>query len=189
MNKITISNNLIKLLQKSKTIIDSPWFFSTLIIYYGIFYIFLGERYYLNDGMSMDGIVFSSFIQAPTSSYFFDTYYIHRILPSVLVGFFFKLFSVSINNTNIFTAFQILNMVSIALACYFIKKALSIMKVSLKNQLLSLTLFVVNFAVLKMPFHLAIMTDSAAMGLSAAMLYFYLKKNNIISNKYNINRT
>lgn len=171
------STNISVLTQKLKTLLNNQWLFPTLIVYYGFAYILFGERYYLNDGLSMDGIVFSSFVKMFNASYYFDTYYVHRILPSFLVGGSFKLFSISTTNYNIYTAFQILNIISIAISCIFLKKTLLLLKVSIKNQLLAQILLVFNFAVLKMPFYLSVMTDTMAMCLSIMMLFFYLKKN------------
>lgn len=166
---------------KLKTILNHTWFFPLLVLYYGITYIFVGEVYYLNEGFSMDGIVFSSFISVTNfqASYFFDTYYVHRIFPSLVVGLFFKLFSIQITNSHIVTGFQILNAVSLALTCYYIKKILMLLKVSFKNQLLAMTLFLFSFSVIKIPFFLPVLTDTVAMALSAAMLFYYFKKNTV----------
>lgn len=166
---------------KLKAILNHTWFFPMLILYFGIAYIFLGEVYYLNEGFSMDGIVFSSFISITNfqNSFFFDTYYVHRVFPSLVVGIFFKLFSIQITNAHIVTGFQILNAVSLALTCYYIKKIFILFKVSFKNQLLGMVLFIFSFSVIKIPFFLPVLTDTVAMALSAAMLFFYLRKNTI----------
>lgn len=164
---------------KTKALLYSQWFFPAILFYYGIAYVFWGEKYYLNDGFSMDGIVFSTFVKQFNGSYFFDTYYVHRIFPSFLVGGFFKLFSIPISNHHIFRAFQVLNLLSIILSCWYIKKTLALLKVSPRNQTLGLILFVFSFSVIKMPFFLAVMTDTVAMAISIMMLYFYLKKNTV----------
>lgn len=166
-------------LKKLKSIINGQLFFPSLVLYYGIVYILFGEKYYMNDGFSMDGMVFSTFVKIFNVSYFFDTYYVHRIFPSYLIGGIFKLLSINVSNSNhlIFIAFQVLNLFSIIVSCFYIKKILILLKVSNRNQLLALTLFVFNFAVLRMPLYLAVMTDSVAMVLSIAMLYYYIKKN------------
>ncbi|MFY9308876.1 MAG: hypothetical protein WAQ28_07485 [Bacteroidia bacterium] len=164
---------------KLQAILNHTWFFPLLILYYGIAYVFIGEVYYLNEGFSMDGIVFSSFVSIDNfqRSYFFDTYYVHRIFPSLVVGIFFKIFSISITNANIVTGFQVLNAVSIALTCYYIKRILILLKVSFKNQLMAMLLFVLSFSVIKIPYFLPALTDTVAIVLSTAMLFFYLKKN------------
>lgn len=166
-------------MNKLRNLLNNQWFFPVLVLYYGIFYIAFGETYPLNGGMSMDGIVFSSFISDFTNSFFFDTYYVHRFFPSMLVGFFLKLFSISIIDKHIFLAFQILNLISIIISCYFLKQMLIMFKISLKNQILAYTLFLINFALLKFTFYLPVMTDTLAMAISSMMLFFYLKKNTI----------
>lgn len=164
---------------KLKTFLNNQWFFPILMLYYGAVYILFGETYPFNRGFSTDGYVFASFIPDFKKSVFFDIYYVHRILPSLLVSVFFKLFSISTYGQHIHTAFQILNVASIVLSCYFFKQILILFKISLKNQLLAFTLFLLNFGVIKYPFYLPVMTDTIALMLSIALLYFYLK-NNII---------
>lgn len=166
-------------MRKLKSILDSHWFFPILILYYGVICIMFGESYPFNGGLSFDGTVFSSFIPDFTESFYFDSFYVSRILPALLVSVFFKVFSISSTQENIFVAFQILNLTSIILSCYFLKQILLLFKISLKIQLLSFTLFLLNFAVVKFPFYLPVMTDTLALMLSTALLYYYFK-NNII---------
>lgn len=147
------------------------------MLYYGAGYILFGETYPFHGGLSTDGHVFASFIPDFTKSFFFDIYYVHRILPSLLVSISFKLLSISISAQHIYTAFQILNVLSIVLSCYFFKKILILFKISLKNQLLGFALFLLNFGIIKYPFYLPVMTDTIAMMLSTSLLYFYLKNN------------
>lgn len=160
---------------KLKALINNQWFFPILILYYGIFYILFGEAYPFNGGLSTDGFVFASFIPDFTKSFFFDSYYVQRILPSLLVSSLFKLLSINTTEPNIYIAFQILNLISIIITCYFFKQILLLFKISLKNQLLAFTLLLLNFGVIKYPFYLPVMTDTFAMMLSTILLYCYLQ--------------
>jgi hypothetical protein len=160
---------------KLKSLLDSKWFFPSLIFYYGVFYILFGETYIRQ--WSADGRVFAGFVWDLKGSHYFDAYYVYRILPSVLVSFVLNLFSIFASREAIVTSFQILNLISLMFACYFFKKILILFKITLKNQLLSFTLLLLNFAVLKYPFYLPVMTDTVALMLSTALLYFYLKNN------------
>lgn len=162
---------------KLKPILNHSWFFPILMLYYGVFYIAFGEKYLGNEGQTPDGYVFASFVTNFTESFFFDTYYVYRILPSLIVKFFLNLFSISTTNSHIFTAFQILNLTSIIIACYFLKQTLLLFKIKFKNQLLAFTLFIFSFGVIKAPFYLPIMTDTFALMLSTSLLFFYLKSN------------
>lgn len=147
------------------------------MLYYGILYILFGESYPFNDGLTVDGTVYASFIPDFAASFYFDTVSVHRILPSVIVNVFLKIFSVNTSLPNIFTGFQILNLISIVLSCYFLKRILILFKISFKNQMLAFALFLLNFGVIKVPFYLPVMTDSLALMLSTALLFFYLKSN------------
>jgi hypothetical protein len=162
---------------KLKSILDSQWFFPVLTLYYGVFYILFGESYPFNGGLSFDGTVFSSFIPDFTKSFYFDSFYVSRILPALLVSVFFKLFSINSTQEHILVAFQILNLISIIISCYFLKQILLLFKISLKIQLLSFILFLLNFGVVKFPFYLPVMTDTFALMVSTALLYFYFKNN------------
>lgn len=162
-------------MSKLKSLLNNQWVFPVIILYYGIFYILFGETYPFNGGLSTDGFVFASFIPDFTKSNFFDTYYAHRILPSLLVGTVLKLLSISATEHNIYVAFQILNLTGIVVSCYFFKQMLLLFKISLKNQVLAFTLLLFNFGVIKYPFYLPVMTDTFALMLSTALLYFYLK--------------
>jgi len=162
-------------MSKLKSLLNNQWFFPVLMLYYGIFYILFGEIYPFNGGLSTDGFVFASFIPDFTKSNFFDTYYAHRILPSLLVGTFLKLFSINLTGHYIYIAFQILNLASIVITCYFFKQMLILFKISLKNQLLAFILLLFNFGIIKYPFYLPVMTDTFALMLSTGLLYFYLK--------------
>lgn len=160
---------------KLKTLLNNQWFFPVLILYYGLSYILFGESYPFNGGLSTDGYTFASFIPDFTKSFFFNVYYVQRILPSILVSMFFKLLSIDITDRHIYTAFQFFNLASIMLSCYFLKKTLILFKISLKNQLIAFALFLLNFGVIKFPFYLPVMTDTFALMLSTTLLYFYLK--------------
>lgn len=162
---------------KLKSILDSHLFFPVLILYYGVFCILFGESYPFNGGLSFDGTVFSSFIPDFTKSFYFDSFYVSRILPALLVSVFFKLFSINSTQDHILVAFQILNLISIILSCYFLKQILVLFKIPLKIQLLSFTLFLLNFGVVKFPFYLPVMTDTLALMLSTALLFYYFKNN------------
>jgi hypothetical protein len=162
-------------MNKLKSLINNQWFFPALILYYGLFYIAFGEIFPWK--ISVDGMVYSSFITDFTKSIFFDSYYVQRILPSLIVRVFFKIFSINMSTPNIVTAFQILNVVSIMLSCYFLKQIFILFKITLKNQMLAFALFLFNFGIIKFPFYMPVLTDTFAMMLSTALLYYYLKNN------------
>ena len=164
-------------MERLKSILNNIWFFPSLVLYYGMFYMFFGEVYYMNEGLSMDGIVFSDLARNFTNSYFFDTYYVHRIFPSALVGSVFKFFSLAHTTQNVVLAFQIINLTSLFLTTYYFKKIMILFRVSLKNQLLAYALLIINFYFLKYTFYLPVMTDNVALALSTMLLYFYLTRN------------
>lgn len=162
---------------KLKSLLNHQWFFPVLMLYYGMFYILIGEIYPFNGGLSTDGYVYSTFIPDFKTSGFFDAYYVHRILPSFIISEFLKLFATKPIIPNIITAYQILNVVSLILTCYFLKQILILFKISFKNQLLAFALFLLNFGIIKSTFYLPVLTDTFALMLSTLLLYYYLKNN------------
>lgn len=164
---------------KLKSIVSHKYFFVSVILYYGVFYILMGEKYPFKAGFSTDGRVYESLVFSFQESYYFDSYYIHRILPSFIIRSFFNLFSISFTEPNILFAFQLLNILSLAVCSFFLKKIFTALKISLKNQLLFFFLLVLSFGVSKYHFYFPSMTDQLALMLSTLLLYFYMK-NNII---------
>jgi hypothetical protein len=162
-------------MNRLKALLNNRWFFPMLLFYYGVFYIFFGETY--TKILSTDGVIFFAFVSDIKNSGYFDTYYIYRILPSLIVRFFLKVFSVTPALEHVLVAFQILNLICLTIACFFFKKILLLLKITFKNQILAFTLFLFNFAIIKLPLYLPVMTDTVALTLSILLLYFHLKHN------------
>lgn len=165
-------------MDKLKSIVNNKWFFPSIVLYYGIFYILFGEWY--TKTVSTDGYVFYGLIVNWDAQKHFDTYYIYRILPVVIFRTVYKLFSINTSPENIFVGFQIFNLISIITSSIFLKKIFGLFKISEEKQLLGMFLFLMNFALLKYPFYLSVMTDSFAMLLSILLLYYYLKNDTTI---------
>ncbi len=164
-------------MNKLKTIVSSNYFFVAIVLYYSLFYVLFGEQYPFKAGFSTDGRVYESIVFSFSQSYYFDSYYIHRILPSLIIRISFNLFSIDMTEANILFAFQILNIVSLVISSYFLKKIFLILKISLKSQLLFFIMFLFNFGVIKYQFYFPSMTDQLALMLSTLLLYFYLRNN------------
>lgn len=164
-------------MNRLKALLNNQWFFPVLFIYYGVFYILFGEVY--PGGASVDGAVFQTLIHEFRDSYYFDSYYVYRIFPPLLVRGLLMFLSIDLTNENIILCFQLINIGCIAFCCYFFKKIFILFKITLKNQLLGFVLFLVNFAIIKYPLYFPIMTDALAMFLSTALLYYYIKNNTI----------
>ncbi len=160
-----------------KKLLNHTWFFPVLMLYYGVFYILFGEKYPLTDGMGTDGYVYYTFVALLNKSVFFDSYYVHRIFPSLLVRGALDVFSLELIPKNVVMAFEILNLICIVVAMYYVKKTLIFLNIQFKNQLLAFLLLIVNFAILKWAFYFPVMTDTVAFTLCVMLLYFYFKNN------------
>ncbi|MGB3946831.1 MAG: hypothetical protein WBM13_02495 [Bacteroidia bacterium] len=161
-----------------KKIIYNKWFFPSLLLYYGIFYILFGEWY--TKTVSTDGFVFYNIMIYWEKQKHFDTYYVYRILPVFIFRTVYNLFSINTSVENVFVGFQIFNLLSIITSSIFLKKIFGLFKISEEKQVLGMFIFLTNFALLKFPFYLSVMTDSFAIMLSVLLLYFYLKNNTLL---------
>ncbi|MFY9308870.1 MAG: hypothetical protein WAQ28_07455 [Bacteroidia bacterium] len=163
-------------MDKFKAIIFNKWFFPVLFIYYGINYVVSGEVY--PKMVSADGRVFVTLIWDFRQSQYFDMYYVYRILPSLIIKSIFSFISdVRPVGEQLIPAFQILNIFCIVATCYVLDKIMSFFKIIPQKRVLAYILLLINFALLKYPFYLPVMTDNVALLLSTMLLYFYLKNN------------
>jgi hypothetical protein len=163
--------------QQLKQILDHNWFFPIILLNYGLFNILFAEKFPANNGFGTDGYVYQTLITQFNHSFFFDSFYIHRILPSFLIREILMAFSIEFSPGNIFYCFELLNLLSVVAAAYFVKKILQFFNIHFKNQLLAFCLLFINFALLKWPYYFPAMTDTLAFSLSIILLYFYLKQN------------
>lgn len=163
--------------QQLKQILDHNWFFPIILLNYGLFNILFAEKFPANNGFGTDGYVYQTLITHFNHSFFFDSFYIHRIFPSFLIRNFLLTFSMELSPQNIFYGFEVLSLMSLVISAYFIKKILKFLNIHLKNQMLAFCLLYVNFALMKWPFYFPAMTDSVAFALSIILLYCYLKQN------------
>jgi hypothetical protein len=162
-------------MSRLKSVFNHPLFFPIIILYYGAMYLSFGETY--PSKLGTDGFVYASFVSDYTNSFFFDTYYVHRVLPSFLIRGIFKVAGIAPDTQHIFSAFQLLNLACLALSSWFLKLLFMHFRIALKVQLLAFALFFVNFGMLKFPFYFPVMTDTPALLLSTMLLYFYVKNN------------
>ncbi|MDF2437261.1 MAG: hypothetical protein K0Q95_1637 [Bacteroidota bacterium] len=160
--------------QQLRQLIDNTWFFPVILFNYGFFYILFGETYPANDGFGTDGFVFQKLVTEFNQCYFFDSYYIHRIFPSLLIRYGLKLLTLDLSPVNIFYGFEILNLICIVVSAFYLKKIFRLLHIRFKNQLLGFVILFVSFPVLKWAFYFPVMTDTVALSLSIILLYYYL---------------
>jgi hypothetical protein len=163
--------------QQVKQILDHKWFFPIILFNYGLFSILFAEKFPANNGFGTDGYVYQTLVTQFDKSFFFDSYYIHRILPSFLIRNVLLAFSLELSPHHIFYCFEMISLLSVVSAAYFFKKILLFFGIYFKNQLLAFVLLFMNFALVKWPYYFPAMTDSLAFSLSVALFYFYIRQN------------
>lgn len=158
-----------------RAVINSNFFFPIIILYYGIFYILMGERTIVNEGLGVDGLVYAQVAMGNLDSELINNYTVTRIFPAYIVHLVMESSSISYTTSNIISTFEALNLLLLTLSVYYLKKIFIILKLNLKIQLLGFILFTANIAVLKFSFYCPVGTDTDALFLGTMLVYFYLK--------------
>jgi hypothetical protein len=104
-----------------------------------------------------------------------DTYHTQRIVPSGIVHYSLRLLGQPLDNAHIIHGFEVYNLLLLLLACYLWKLISDQLTLSLRGRWLGFIGLFVSFAMLKMGFYYALLTDITSFTLGMAMLYFYLQ--------------
>jgi len=146
-----------------------------IIVVLGIVSISFGERILINNGFGWDGEIYGTVAQT-LDFRSLDTYYIHRIFPSIVVHFALTILHQPLDNKDVVFAFSFLNLGLLLLACVLYRLIAKELGMYRSGFWLGFVGIFVNFAYLKVPWYYPVLTDVAATALSLAMLLFYLRR-------------
>jgi hypothetical protein len=141
-----------------------------------------GERIQVGGGLGMDGQRYGAWARDFYTSVFvvgLDNLSIQRILPSAVIHYFFRLFSISPTDLNIIRAFGFLNVLMITLSAFIWCLIARELKISRRGMFLGFVGLFLNFAIMKWPSYYPVLTDIPAFFISILMLYFYLTNKRI----------
>jgi hypothetical protein len=136
-----------------------------------------GERIQAGGGLGMDGQRYGAWARDFYHAVFIvglDNLSIQRILPSAVIHYFFRLFSISPTDLNIIRAFGFLNVSLITLSALTWCLIARELKISRGGKFLGFVGLFVNFAIMKWPSYYPVLTDIPAFFISILMLYSYL---------------
>jgi hypothetical protein len=149
-----------------------------LLLIAGIASIAWGEKMSAFGGLGWDGQFYAALTQNFPQEVFvkhMDTYHTQRIVPSGIVHYALSFLGEPLDNAHIIRGFEVYNLLLLLLASYLWKLISDEMALSLRGRWLGFTGLFVSFAMLKMGFYYALLTDITAFTLGMGMLYFYLK--------------
>ena len=152
----------------------------SFLIFISLYYL-LSEKVTVNDGFGWDGGYYAhlvSNVYDDLANQKVDSYYIRRILPSILVSIPAHLFNLPITREYIIYGFVIANILCIFISYVFWIKICRFFKMSFDRTVVSLILLFGFYWVLKGAAYYPVLTDIFAFTSSIVMLYFYLKENN-----------
>jgi len=166
---------------KNKALLRYPFFWSVgFILFWSVFYFFLGEKITVNQGLGYDGVFYGRITQnfdVFIENKSFSFYYVNRILPCGIVYIVLKTFGLSVSVLNIINGFYVLNTLSWILSMFFLHKIWKHYQISENIQWLMTVLLLINFYVLKFIFYTPVLTDSMAFLSGVLLLWFYIKNN------------
>lgn len=143
--------------------------------------ILFGERILVKGGLGWDGEIYYFIAQDFMSlwrSQTFDSYYIQRIVPSLVVKAMHGVAGTEHSYELTGTYFGLLNLVSMLGGAMLLLAALRDVPVRWKWMAAVFALF--SFGAMKHPYYYPILTDSFAFLLGAAMLWAYLRKRQVL---------
>ncbi|HEX8517518.1 MAG TPA: hypothetical protein VF868_15075 [Bacteroidia bacterium] len=164
-------------MKQLRSFIDTYWFFPVIVLYYGLFYIFYGERTIINEGLGVDGLVYAEVAKGNLASGLINNYTVTRLLPACLVHLVMEIFSVPYSNANIISVFEAANLLLLLLSVHYLKKTFILLNINLRTQVLGFVLFLANIAVLKFSFYCPVGTDTDSLFLGIMLVYFYTSDN------------
>jgi hypothetical protein len=137
------------------------------------------ERIPYNGGLGFDGTTYAAIAKAgpidSIKSRLIDSYYVQRMLPSVLVHGALEACRAQLTERNIIRGFVALNIILMAINVWVWQRIASELTLSRRGRLLGLVVLFGNLFVLKMTAYYPVLTDMAAYTVSLTMLYGYLR--------------
>jgi hypothetical protein len=139
-------------------------------------YVF-GEKISIGYGLGYDGQTYGQMVRAGLAMFRgTDSYYVQRVLPSLMVRLCLDLFSVVPTNQSIIAGFIGLNVLCLAAVALLWGLIADELGISYRGKWLGFSGLFLSFAVLKFASYYPVLTDIPALAVSTALLYFYLRR-------------
>ena len=150
-----------------------------IILLVGIGHFCFGELILKGAGVGWDGKIYRD-ISIDFHNMLIDkeinAYRLQRVLPSAIIHYTFRLFSIPLETNTIMMGFRIYNLILLVIAAYLWGLICSQVGLSMRGQCLGFIGLFINFAVIKYFFIYPMLTDQTAFFLGVILLFFFLKR-------------
>lgn len=150
-------------------------------VLWGLYAIFFGERIPVNGGLGWDGKIYY-FISLDFFEYVrgrvFNSYYVHRVVPSLIVKAMHWLTGTEHSYELTGTYFGLLNLVSMTVGALLLVSSLG--GVAWKWRWMAAFMALVSFGGVRQAFYYPILTDWFAFLLGSALLWAYLRERSFL---------
>ncbi|MCS6796686.1 MAG: hypothetical protein NZ516_12085 [Raineya sp.] len=139
----------------------------------------LNDRITIGNGLGFDGQTYGYYVKENISKNI-NAYYAHRILPSLVIKYFFQIFHIIPSDKNIVEAFNVLNLILLFSSIILVFKTCMFLQMQLEQLYFTFTLVFFNYFTLKMTPFYPVLTDYFAFFLSTLIIYAYVSNNIIL---------
>lgn len=149
-----------------------------LLLAWGLGQVLWGERIPVRGGFGYDGRHYARIAEDFPRVVFeerLDAYRLQRVVPSALVWAALAALRAPHDPAHVRLGFELLNLGFLVVALVAWAAIAQRARLDPRDAWLGLSLLFVNFALLKMPFYYAALTDTAAFALGALLLHFHLR--------------
>ncbi len=148
-----------------------------LMLVVGMLNVIWGEKLAVNGGFGWDGALYAAWAKDFYTSIFVQKvpeYYVQRIVPSAIVHYALRLFSIPLSNHAVILGFELYNLALILISVWIWCLIADKLQISPRGKWLGILLLFVNYAMLKSNYYQPVLTDTSAFALGLALFYFFL---------------
>jgi hypothetical protein len=150
---------------------------AVVVLLVGVANVLWAERLTINEGLGWDGLIYAGWVrdfQGVVLTHGVPDYYAGRVLPSAIVHYGMRLFSVPFDSRSIVLAFDVYNLILLVISAYVWGLAADKLNIGDRGKWLGFCFLFLNYANLKQSFYGPVQTDVSAFALGVLTLYFFL---------------
>lgn len=156
--------------------------FLLLLLIFILFFSYTGELVAYNNGLGWDGETYYAIIRDFDKlllSNGIDRYHMTRFLPFAVLHYSLTLLGITISVENAIFAARLMNFMLLMILVFYFYKISTFLKWNPETELIAFSFCFFNIYVLKISGYYPILSDSAALTLSYAAIYYYFTRNYI----------
>ncbi|MGO9016402.1 MAG: hypothetical protein ACLQF0_15635 [Dissulfurispiraceae bacterium] len=150
-----------------------------IVFVLGLLNFIWGEKVQAGGGLGWDGVLYADMVRnldSLISGGQLNSYYAHRILPSLIVRSMMLFSGTPTSDINIIRGFELYNLVLLVGACWVWKRVADSFSLSLSGRWIGFSGIFVNFQCSKQAFYYPVLTDVTALVVAMLLLLFYVEK-------------